>query len=74
MRLAVYAIMGLLVGLAAVMLLSRINVGIITLGQNLEIDTIAMVVIGGTALKGGKGQHPRHADRASSSSARSATP
>ncbi len=55
MRLAVQAIMGLLVGLAAVMLLSRINVGIITLGQNLEIDTIAMVVIGGTALKGGKG-------------------
>jgi ribose/xylose/arabinose/galactoside ABC-type transport system permease subunit len=55
MRLAVYALMGLLVGLAAVMLLSRINVGIITLGQNLEIDTIAMVVIGGTALKGGKG-------------------
>jgi ribose/xylose/arabinose/galactoside ABC-type transport system permease subunit len=55
MRLSVYAIMGLLVGLAAVMLLSRINVGIITLGQNLEIDTIAMVVIGGTARKGGKG-------------------
>lgn len=55
MRLSVYAIMGLLVGLAAIMLLARINVGIITLGQNLEIDTIAMVVIGGTALKGGKG-------------------
>jgi len=55
MRLSVYAIIGLLVGLAAVMLLSRINVGIITLGQGLEIDTIAMVVIGGTALKGGKG-------------------
>ena len=48
---------------AATMLLARINVGIITLGQNLEIDTIAMVVIGGTALKGGKGQHRRHADR-----------
>jgi len=55
MRLSVYMIMGLLVGLAAVMLLSRINVGIITLGQGLEIDTIAMVVIGGTALRGGKG-------------------
>jgi ribose/xylose/arabinose/galactoside ABC-type transport system permease subunit len=55
MRLAVYSIMGLLVGVAATMLLARINVGIITLGQNLEIDTIAMVVIGGTALKGGKG-------------------
>jgi len=55
MRLSVYASMGLLVGVAAVCLLSRINTGIITLGQNLEIDTIAMVVIGGTALKGGKG-------------------
>jgi ribose/xylose/arabinose/galactoside ABC-type transport system permease subunit len=55
MRLSVYAIMGLLVGIAATLLLARINVGIITLGQNLEIDTIAMVVIGGTALKGGKG-------------------
>jgi ribose/xylose/arabinose/galactoside ABC-type transport system permease subunit len=38
-----------------VLLLARINTGIITLGQNLEIDTIAMVVIGGTALRGGKG-------------------
>jgi ribose/xylose/arabinose/galactoside ABC-type transport system permease subunit len=55
MRLSVYALMGLLVGIGAVMLLARINVGIITLGQGLEIDTIAMVVIGGTALKGGKG-------------------
>jgi ribose/xylose/arabinose/galactoside ABC-type transport system permease subunit len=55
MRLSVYTIMGFLVGIAATMLLARINVGIITLGQNLEIDTIAMVVIGGTALKGGKG-------------------
>ena len=55
MRLSVYTIMGVLVGIAATMLLARINVGIITLGQGLEIDTIAMVVIGGTALKGGKG-------------------
>jgi ribose/xylose/arabinose/galactoside ABC-type transport system permease subunit len=55
MKLSVYAINGFLVGIGAVMLLSRINVGIITLGQGLEIDTIAMVVIGGTALRGGKG-------------------
>jgi ribose/xylose/arabinose/galactoside ABC-type transport system permease subunit len=47
--------MGFLVGIGAVMLLSRVNTGIITLGQGLEIDSIAMVVIGGTALKGGKG-------------------
>jgi len=55
MRLSVYIIIGFLVGIGAVMLLARINTGIITLGQGLEIDTIAMVVIGGTALRGGKG-------------------
>ncbi len=55
MRLSVYMIQGLLVGIGATMLLARINTGIITLGQGLEIDTIAMVVIGGTALSGGRG-------------------
>jgi ribose/xylose/arabinose/galactoside ABC-type transport system permease subunit len=55
MKLSVYVIMGLLVGLGGVMLLARVNTGIITLGQGLEIDSIAMVVIGGTALKGGRG-------------------
>ena len=55
MKLSVYVIMGFLVGIGSVILLSRVNTGIITLGQNLEIDTIAMVVIGGTALRGGKG-------------------
>jgi ribose/xylose/arabinose/galactoside ABC-type transport system permease subunit len=54
-RLSVYVIQGLLVGIGATMLLARINTGIITLGQGLEIDTIAMVVIGGTALSGGRG-------------------
>lgn len=55
MKLSVYVIMGFLVGIAAVVLLGRVNTGIITLGQGLEIDTIAMVVIGGTALAGGRG-------------------
>jgi ribose/xylose/arabinose/galactoside ABC-type transport system permease subunit len=55
MRLSVYVIMGFLVGIGSVMLLSRVNTGIISLGQGLEIDTIAMVVIGGTAMRGGKG-------------------
>jgi ribose/xylose/arabinose/galactoside ABC-type transport system permease subunit len=55
MKLSAYVIMGFLVGIGSVMLLSRINTGIVTLGQNLEIDTIAMVVIGGTAMRGGKG-------------------
>ncbi|MEX6508672.1 ABC transporter permease [Jiella sp. M17.18] len=55
MRMSVYVIQGLFVGIGATMLLARINTGIITLGQGLEIDTIAMVVIGGTALSGGRG-------------------
>ena len=55
MKLAVYGIQGLFVGIGATMLLARINTGIITLGEGLEIDTIAMVVIGGTALAGGRG-------------------
>ncbi len=55
MRLSVYIIMGVLVGIGGVLLLARVNTGIITLGQGLEIDSIAMVVIGGTALRGGKG-------------------
>jgi len=55
MKLSVYMIQGLFVGIGATLLLARINTGIITLGQGLEIDTIAMVVIGGTALSGGKG-------------------
>jgi ribose/xylose/arabinose/galactoside ABC-type transport system permease subunit len=55
MKLSVYVIMGVLVGIGGVTLLARVNTGIITLGQGLEIDSIAMVVIGGTALKGGKG-------------------
>jgi ribose/xylose/arabinose/galactoside ABC-type transport system permease subunit len=54
-RMMVYMINGLLVGIGAVLLLSRINVGNITVGQNLEIDAIAMAVIVGTAMSGGKG-------------------
>jgi ribose/xylose/arabinose/galactoside ABC-type transport system permease subunit len=54
-KLIVYLLNGLLAGVAAVLLLSRVNVGIISLGEGLEIDVIAMVVIGGTAMSGGKG-------------------
>jgi ribose/xylose/arabinose/galactoside ABC-type transport system permease subunit len=54
-KLSAYAINGFLVGVGSIMMLARINVGIITLGQGLEIDTIAMAVIGGAALSGGKG-------------------
>ncbi|MDD3520263.1 MAG: ABC transporter permease [Actinomycetota bacterium] len=50
-----YALNGLLVGVAAIMLLARVNTAIITVGQNLEIDVIAATVVGGVALSGGKG-------------------
>ena len=54
-RLLSYALNGLCVGIAGILLLSRVNVGIISIGQSLEIDVIASVVIGGVALSGGKG-------------------
>jgi ribose/xylose/arabinose/galactoside ABC-type transport system permease subunit len=50
-----YALNGLIVGIAAIMLLARVNTAIITVGQNLEIDVIAATVVGGVALSGGKG-------------------
>lgn len=51
----VYAIMGLLSGLGAVLLTSRLNSAVPTSGQLFELDAIAAVVIGGTSLKGGSG-------------------
>jgi ribose/xylose/arabinose/galactoside ABC-type transport system permease subunit len=50
-----YALNGLLVAIAAIMLLARVNTAIITIGQNLEIDVIAATVVGGVAMSGGKG-------------------
>jgi ribose/xylose/arabinose/galactoside ABC-type transport system permease subunit len=53
--LSTYAVNGLLVSIAAIMLLARVNTAIITIGQNLEIDVIAATVVGGVAMSGGKG-------------------
>lgn len=50
-----YVIQGAMVGLAAIILLARINTAIITAGANLEIDVIAAAVVGGVAMSGGKG-------------------
>ena len=51
----VYAIMGLLSGLAALLLSVRLNGADPNAGQLFELDAIASVVIGGTSLKGGVG-------------------
>lgn len=52
---AVYAISGLLAGLAGVMLASRLGAGQPVAGTGYELDAIAAVVIGGTLLTGGQG-------------------
>lgn len=51
----VYVVMGLLSGVGAVILSSRLNGALPTAGQLFELDAIAAVVIGGTSLQGGKG-------------------
>lgn len=51
----VYVVSGLTAGLASVLLTSRLSSVVGGLGQGLELDVIAAVVIGGTSLFGGEG-------------------
>jgi ribose transport system permease protein len=52
---AVYAISGLLCGLAGMIEASRLMTGQPTAGQGYELQVIAAVVIGGGSLRGGEG-------------------
>ncbi len=54
-KVAVYAVSGLLCGLSGVMEFSRLTVGDPTVAVGLELDIIAAVVIGGGSLNGGEG-------------------
>jgi len=55
-RLLTYLANGLVVGVSAVLISMRFNgVGSSTLGINYELDAIAAVIIGGTAMAGGSG-------------------
>ena len=54
-RVAVYAIAGLLAGIAGVMEFSTLTVGDPTDSIGLELEVIAAVVIGGASLSGGEG-------------------
>ena len=54
-RLLLYGINGLFVAIATMAQLSRLGVGNPLMGEGLEIEVIAAVVVGGVALKGGKG-------------------
>jgi ribose transport system permease protein len=54
-KMGVYALCGTFAGLAGVMMASRLNSAQPALGAGYELDAIAAVVIGGTALSGGDG-------------------
>ena len=54
-KIAVYAVSGLLAGLAGVMDCAQYQQGKPDAGAGLELDAIAAVVIGGTSLMGGRG-------------------
>lgn len=51
----VYVLNGLLTGVAAVVLASRLGAGVPNSGEQYELDVIATVVVGGTSLSGGRG-------------------
>jgi ribose/xylose/arabinose/galactoside ABC-type transport system permease subunit len=53
--LLVYVLNGLLVGLAGLVLASRLGAGVPNAGNQYELDVIAAVVVGGTSLNGGRG-------------------
>ena len=55
MKVAIYALAGLLFGLAGLMQMSRLTQGDPTVAIGLELDIIAAVVIGGASLNGGTG-------------------
>lgn len=54
-RLAVYALSGLIVGLASLINLGRIGAATPVTGTGLELEAISAVVLGGTPLTGGYG-------------------
>ncbi len=53
--LAIYTVAGLIYGLAALLLVARLNVGDPQAGQTANLDSITAVVLGGTSLFGGRG-------------------
>lgn len=53
-RIAVFAVNGLLVGLAAVLFVGRIQAGSPLIGAGIELEVIAAVLLGGTSFLGGQ--------------------
>lgn len=53
--LLLFALMGVLITIAAIVSIARLNAGTNSLGTSMELYVIAAAVIGGTALSGGSG-------------------
>lgn len=54
-RILIFALSGLMAALGGIIISSRVMAGVYNVGQGLEFDVIAAVVIGGTSLAGGSG-------------------
>ena len=54
-KLGVYVVSGLACGLAAIVLMARMDSSSGKMAQNFELDAIAAVILGGTSLFGGRG-------------------
>lgn len=54
-KLSVYVVSGLACGLAAIVLMARMDSSSGKMAQNFELDAIAAVILGGTSLFGGRG-------------------
>ena len=54
-KIALYTLTGVLSGLAGMLVAARSSSGLSTIGNGLELEAIAAVVIGGTLLSGGAG-------------------
>jgi ribose transport system permease protein len=55
LRFATFVLSGLLAGIGAILLSSRMNSGNAVIGAGYELESIAAVVIGGVSLRGGEG-------------------
>lgn len=54
-RIIIFMLSGLMAALGGIIISSRVMAGVYNVGQGLEFDVIAAVVIGGTSLAGGSG-------------------
>ena len=62
-KILTYMLLGVCVGIATLLYVPRLGSASPTTGLLWELEAIAAVIVGGTALQGRRGQHHRHRDR-----------